>query len=114
MKYPRCDEECPGWAVFNAGTHPEVQRCDDCNKLQGDDPMFPTDLNAAAAALQMIAARDGVFEAWGKVPDDAAYGPDVVRDDVVLGVVMTLLLDRGPSRIDAQRLLDRIREAGRG
>ena len=114
MRILRCDEGCPGWAVFNAGTHPEVQRCDDCNKLQGDDPEFPSDLHAAMAALQMITARDNRAEPWGLVPEDAAYGPDVVREDVLLGVTMLLLLELVPSRIEAMRLLDRVRAAGRG
>jgi hypothetical protein len=43
----RCDDGCPGWAVFNADTDPSIQRCDTCAR-------FPDDASALCHVLERV------------------------------------------------------------
>jgi hypothetical protein len=52
----RCDDQCPGWAVFDVNREPgiEIQACDECNQLarQFEQPTFTDEEFAALPEAQ--------------------------------------------------------------
>lgn len=96
MKREQCDPSCVGWAIFNST---EVQRCDDCAHLQGNNAQFPSDLHAAAEALASLTRL---------LDDEEAHSPDTDlrrHDNDLRAIVQTLMLDLTGSRSKTEKLM---------
>ena len=98
----RCDPGCIGWAVFNSN---EIQRCDECARLQGDNAEFPDDLHAAAAALQAL-AESYTQTATKNNPPWGGY----TQETVLLSITQTLLLHLTDARSATNRLISLVTE----